>query len=81
MASYDMTFPEIDGKLVAIEYQDFGDAILSGHEPEVGAETAMKALAFAYGLLESGYLRQSVRLDDVLTGKVSAYQQDIDDAL
>ena len=81
MASYDMTFPEIDGKLVAIEYQDFGDAILSGHEPEVGAETAMKALAFAYGLLESGYLRQPVRLDDVLTGKVSAYQQDIDDAL
>ena len=41
----------------------------------------MKALAFAYGLLESGHARQPVRVADVLSGKVSAYQQDIDDAL
>ena len=76
-----MTFQEIDGKLIAIEYQDFGDAILAQREPEVGVEAGMKALAFAYGLLESGHIRQPVRLDDVLTGKVSEYQQDIDDAL
>lgn len=81
MASYDMTFPEIDAKLIAIEYQDFGEAILSRREPEVGAEAGMKALAFAYGLLESGHLRKPVRLVDVLSGTVSAYQQDIDDAL
>ena len=81
MASYDMTFPEIDAKLVAIEYQDFGEAILSRREPEVGAEAGMKALAFAYGLLESGHVRQPVRLVDVLSGTVSAYQQEIDDAL
>jgi predicted dehydrogenase len=81
IASYDMTFQEIDGKLIAIEYQDFGDAILAQREPEVGVEAGMKALAFAYGLLESGHIRQPVRLDDVLTGKVSEYQQDIDDAL
>ena len=81
MASYDTTFPEIDGKLIAIEYQDFGEAILERREPEVGAEAGMNALAFAYGLLESGHARQPVRLADVLSGKVSAYQQDIDDAL
>ena len=81
MAYYDMTFPEIDAKLVAIEYQDFGEAILSKREPEVGTEAGMKALAFAYGLLESGHARQPVRLADVLSGAVDEYQREIDDAL
>jgi len=81
MASYDMAFPDIDAKLVAIEYQDFGEAILSRREPEVGAEAGMKALAFAYGLLESGHAGQPVRLADVLSGTVSEYQQEIDDGL
>ncbi len=81
IASYEMSFPEIDAKLIAIEYQDFGEAILSKREPEVGAEAGMKALAFAYGLLESGQLRKPVRLADVVDGTVSGYQQEIDDEL
>jgi predicted dehydrogenase len=77
MASYDMPFDQIDARLVAIEYQDFAEAIASGREPEVGATEGMEALALAYGLLESGKVRQAVSLGDVLTGSASRYQSEL----
>ena len=45
IASYDMEFPEIDRKTIAVELQDFVRAVESGEPPEVGAEMGMKALA------------------------------------
>lgn len=77
ITSYEMTFEEIDAKLVAIEYQDFAESIDTGREPEVGPVEGMKALALAYGLLESGKLRQPVRFEDVMSSAVSAYQSEI----
>lgn len=81
LACYEMPFEEIDRKLVAIEYQDFAEAVESGREPEVGHAEAMKALGLAYGLLESGYARRSVTMDEVIEGEVHAYQREIDEGL
>lgn len=81
MASYELPFEEIDRKLVAIEYRDFAEAIQTGREPEVDAEAGMKALALVYGLLESGQAGEPVRMADVMTGAVNAYQQEIDSTL
>lgn len=77
MASYEMPFDQIDAKLVAIEYQDFAESVITGRAPEVGAVEAMKALSLAYGLLESGNLQQPVHLTDVMSGAVSGYQSEI----
>ncbi len=80
MASYDMPWEEIDRKVIAIEYQDFVEAVEQGREPEVGPEAGMAALGLLYAVLESGHARASVRLDDVLSGNVAAYQREINEA-
>ena len=74
IASYDMEFPEIDRKTLAVELQDFVRAVESGEPPEVGAEMGMKALALSYGILESGALGAPVAIADLLNGTVSGYQ-------
>lgn len=77
MASYEMPFEEIDRKIIAIEYQDFVEAVEDGREPEVGPEGGMKALALLYAVLESGETGKPVKIGDVISGKVSAYQREI----
>ena len=81
MASYEMPHRRIDRKVTAVVLQDFAEAADRGRAAEVGSQTGMKALAVAYGLLESGQAGRVVSLDDVLSGKVRAYQSDIDAAL
>lgn len=77
LASYEMSFPETDRKIIAIELQDFAEAIQHGRPPEVDAAIGMKALALAYGLLESGHTRRAVSMDEVLSGVVEEYQDEI----
>ncbi|MCY3801465.1 MAG: Gfo/Idh/MocA family oxidoreductase [Chloroflexi bacterium] len=74
IASYDMEFPQIDRKTIAVELQDFLQAVESGGTPEVGPEMGMKALALSYAILESGMLGAPVTIADLLDGSVSAYQ-------
>ncbi len=80
IASYEMPFEEIDRKVIAIEYQDFVEAIENRREPEVGPEDGMKALGLLYAVLESGESGKPVKLSDVLSGSVSAYQREINEA-
>ena len=80
MASYEMPFEEIDRKVIAIEYQDFVEAIENRREPEVGPEGGMKALGLLYAVLESGETGKPVKLADVLSGRVSEYQREINEA-
>lgn len=78
VGSYDFDFRETDRKIVAIEYADFATAIASGNRPEVGSEEGMAALALAYGVMESGEAAQRVNVEDVVSGAVSKFQDDID---
>ena len=79
VASYDMTFQEIDRVLVAIELQDFAEAIHTGRRPEVDHEAGMKAVALVYGILESGEMGAPVKIADVMDGSVVEYQRPIDE--
>ena len=78
IASYDMPFEQADRTLLAIEYEEFAQAVESGESPEVDATAGMKALALSYALLESGEVGAPVSLDDVMEGRVAEYQRSID---
>ena len=78
IGSYQLDFRETDRKVVAIEYADFARAIASGGQPEVGPKEGMAALALAYGVMESGDAGEPVNVDDVVSGAVSKFQDDID---
>ncbi len=79
LSSYDVGFEAIDRILVAIEMAEMAVAIESGNtDVEVDAEVGMKALAVAYGMLESGISGQPVLLRDIMDGSVADYQQEID---
>ena len=71
----------IDARHLAIEYHDFGQAILKGHPPEVDGEGGMKAVAAILGAYESAKAGRSVRMEEVLREEVREYQREIDAAL
>jgi predicted dehydrogenase len=64
---------------VTLECYDFLLAIAEGRAPEVDGETGMRAKAIAETIYESAKASQLVRFDDVLAGKVNAYQRPIDE--
>ena len=80
LASYEMDFRQIDFKILAIEYMDFARAVMDGGSPEVGSREGMAALGLAYGVMESGESNQAVLIDDVTSGKVRHFQDEIDRA-
>ena len=63
----------VDAKHLAIEYHDFGEAILSGIGPEVDGEGGMKAVAAIVGAYESALAMHSVSMEAVLSGEVQQY--------
>jgi len=75
---YDIPFTATDAKTLAIEFHDFGEAILSGRSPEVDGYTGMTAAAGILGVFESAAAGRSVTLEEVLSGEVRAYQDEID---
>ncbi len=79
LGSYDIGFAAIDRKLIAIEMQELAESIESdSKQVEVDAHAGMKALAVAYGMLESGYSGRRVTLTEVMDGTVAEYQNEID---
>lgn len=78
---YQVNFPDVDAGHLAIEMHDFGEAVLSGRRPEVDGYLGMTAVAAILGVYESAWLGRSVRMDEVLSGQVRGYQEDIDTAL
>jgi len=78
---YEMSFQEVDSKIIAIEYHDFASAILNDRHPEVDGIVGMKAVAAIYGILESAVLDASVKMSDVESGKICGYQEEIDRVL
>ncbi|HEY3341436.1 MAG TPA: Gfo/Idh/MocA family oxidoreductase [Anaerolineae bacterium] len=78
LTSYSLPWADIDAGLLAIEHDDFASAILDGRSPEVRGEEGLRALAMAYGFLESERLGRTVRMDELLSGAVSAYQDELE---
>ena len=81
MVTYDPQEYNPDSKHMAIEMHDFAAAVLTGGKPEVDGYLGMTAVAAIYGIFESGIAGRPVTMDEMLSGAVDAYQQDIDAAL
>jgi len=64
---------------VTIECYDLLDAIENDRQPEVTGEVGMKAKTICESIFESGFSGQAVKYDDVLAGKVDAYQRPINE--
>jgi len=64
---------------VAIECYDLLDAIQNDRQPEVTGEIGMKAKAICESIFESATCGTSVKYDDVLEGKIDAYQRPINE--
>jgi predicted dehydrogenase len=78
LTSYSLPWADIDAGLLAIEHDDLASAILEGRSPEVSGLEGVRALAFAYGFLESEHLGRTVRMDELMSGAVSAYQDELE---
>ena len=76
--SYELPWAETDSGLLAIEIHDFAAAIMEGRPPEVDGEGGLTAVASVLAAYESGISGQVVTMDDVLSSRVSAYQDEID---
>ena len=81
MVTYDPAEFPPDAKHMAIEMHDFGEAVLKGTRPEVDGYLGMTAVAAIYGVYESGLAGRPVTMDEMLSGQVRAYQEEIDAAL
>lgn len=79
--AYEKPWGETDAGLLAIEIHDFAGAILEGRPPEVDGWGGLTAVASVLAAYESGLSGKAVTMDDVIEGRVSAYQDDIDAAL
>ncbi|MBE1607477.1 Gfo/Idh/MocA family oxidoreductase [Actinopolymorpha pittospori] len=77
----DVEFAEIDAGYLAVEIADFVDAVLTGRPPEVDGLAGARAVAGVLAVLESGVAGAPVRVEDVLSGAVHAYQDEIDEGL
>lgn len=71
----------LDARLLAIEYHDFAEAVLQGRAPEVDGRDGMIAVAAILGAYESASVGRAVELEELLSGAVRTYQEEIDDAL
>jgi predicted dehydrogenase len=62
-----------------IEIWDFCDAIRNNRKPEMDGEDGLRAKALCEACYESATIGAPVKFDDVLSGKVNAYQKPIDE--
>lgn len=74
MARYDFQFPQADRKLIALEIGELAEAIDSGSPVEVDLDVGEDAVALVLAVHESSQVGAMVRLDDVRSGRVTAYQ-------
>jgi predicted dehydrogenase len=79
-ASYSLEGPITDRKLLAAELYDFVDAIRNDRPPEVDGARGLRAVAIIYSILESSLSGGPVQIEDVLSGRVRAYQDKVEAA-
>lgn len=72
---------KVDWKLLAMEYYEFGEAIAEGMEVELDGTEGMKDVAAVYVVFESAGAGRAVKMAEVESGEIDAYQGEIDRAL
>jgi predicted dehydrogenase len=75
--TYDLEFNDTDSRLLALEYFELAECAKTGVQPEVTLDEGRRTLALTYAPFESGVLGRAVTLDEVLSGAVAEYQDDI----
>jgi predicted dehydrogenase len=75
--TFSLPLPACDRKLLAIEYHEFAQCILTGRAPEVAGLVGRRALGICYAGLESGVLGRPVAVDEVETEQTAVYEADI----
>lgn len=81
LTSYELSWADTDANLLAIEFDDFAEAILSDREPEVDGTFGLRSLAISYGFLESDRLGRFVSVDELLTSNALPYQREVEEAI
>jgi len=76
---YEQLFPYGCEDGFGIQLWDFADAISHNRRPELDGMDGLKAKALCEACYESAVAGEPVRYEDVLNGKIHAYQQPIDD--
>jgi predicted dehydrogenase len=77
---YDLPFAEVDAATIAIELDDFVQAIAGSRRPEVDGMDGLLAVAGVWAIAEARETRGFVRVSDVANGSVSAAQDPVDAA-
>ena len=72
---------DVDAGYLAVEIADFIEAVQNKRPAEVDGMGGLRALAVVYAILESGVAGREVSVDEVLQGKLHAYQDEIDAAI
>ena len=76
-ATRERLFPHGVEDDMALECWDFVDSVLNQRRPEITAEDTLRAKAICLAIYESATANAPVRVQDVIDGKVSAYQDPI----
>jgi predicted dehydrogenase len=79
--TYSMEFNDTDSRILALEYHELGECVLTGQSPEVTGEEGRADVALSYAPFEAGRLGRPVTLDDLVSGRADAYQREIDEKL
>ncbi len=62
----------------AIQQYDWLQAIEQGGQPETDGQVGVEDLAAAFAMIESSQLGRAVTLEEIISGAVAGYQQEID---
>jgi predicted dehydrogenase len=79
--TYDFPFNDVDGKILALEYNELGQCVRAGGRPEVTGEEGRNDLALNYGPFEAGRLGRPLTMDELISARADAYQREIDEKL
>lgn len=77
LTSYTLPWSDIDANLLAVEYDDFAQAILTDRAPEVSGQDGLRALALMYGFLESERFERFMHIGELLSTDPLPYQQEV----
>jgi hypothetical protein len=72
---------DVDWKLLALEYFELAEAILQGRTLEIDGIEGLKDVAAVYAIFESSLAGRAVSMDEIESGELYAYQEQIDAAL
>ncbi|MEN6547224.1 MAG: Gfo/Idh/MocA family oxidoreductase [Armatimonadia bacterium] len=79
-AGYALDWPVVDRKLIAAEMHDFVTAVRERRSPETDGEAGLRSLAIIHAMMESALAGRRVTMDEVLAGRVRAYQNQVENA-